>query len=147
VRDESDHKLMSATVHFKCNSCGAEISQAQAAEFCGIWQGQTTVASGGEHAWHACSFDCAAKHLRQVANGVEARGRELAEKRAKHAADQARQASVQADALTHAAAETAARAAHARAVKESTEAQAAVAQLAADVARVTASGTRVPPKV
>lgn len=81
---------MSTTNTFRCDGCGHEISQAQAAQFTGIHQAQTTVASGGVHAWHSCSPECAARHLRAVAAGVEARGAQLRAEAEKHAADLAR---------------------------------------------------------
>lgn len=77
---------MSSTVQYICNGCGKAITPTQAAEFAGIWSGQSTVASGGAHDWHACNGTCAAKHLREVASAIEARGQKLDAERAAHTA-------------------------------------------------------------
>ncbi len=87
---------MSAKTGYECDGCGKTVDAATASQFAGIHSGQTTVASGGVHAWHSCSAACAAKHLRSLADAVEARGEVLRKEEAAHAKDQATRATEQA---------------------------------------------------
>jgi hypothetical protein len=93
---------MSARNTYLCDGCGAAITEAQAAQFAGLHIGQTTVASGGLHAWHSCSAGCAAQHLRSVADGIDRRGAELNAQQRRHTEDRAgRDASPGAQAPPH----------------------------------------------
>lgn len=72
---------MSTRLSYRCDGCGEPVDEASAIQFAGIHAGQTTVASGGVHAWHSCSAKCAARHLRELADKVESRGEELQRER------------------------------------------------------------------
>jgi hypothetical protein len=85
---------------YVCNGCGKDVADPGAAtEYSGIHCNQTMMAAG-EANWHACSAECAAKHLRDVADAVIERSKDLAHGRAQAqtAADQfaAEQAAVRA---------------------------------------------------
>ncbi len=86
---------MSASTTFHCDGCGKDVDTGTANEFSGIWQGQSTVASGS-HQWHSCSGKCAAAYVRTIADAIEARGEELAREREKAAQGAAHRQAVQA---------------------------------------------------
>jgi len=73
--------MTAKTVHH-CNDCGAELTPAQAGLYFGNHLGAAYVASGGSFDWHSCDAACAAKHLRDLADKIEAHD-------AKHRAAQA----------------------------------------------------------
>lgn len=87
---------MSTRHHYHCDGCGDPVDEATAVQFMGVHAGQTTVASGGVHAWHSCSWKCAAKHLRDLADAVEARGAQLDAEREAYEKDLAEREAVQA---------------------------------------------------
>jgi hypothetical protein len=76
---------MTAKVTHHCNACGAVLSAEQAALYAGLHAGATGVAAGGID-WHSCGAACAARHLRDVADKVEAFDAAL-EARKKEASD------------------------------------------------------------
>lgn len=87
---------MSTKIAYTCDGCGAAITDAQAAQFAGMHFGQTGVAASSVTAWHSCGWQCATRHLRDVAEKVEARGKALDAQRAAYEADQKARAAEQA---------------------------------------------------
>lgn len=87
---------MSTRLSYRCDGCGEPVDEATAIQFAGIHAGQTTVASGGVHAWHSCGAKCAAQHLRDLADKVEARGEELRREREAYEKDLAKRKAEQA---------------------------------------------------
>ena len=79
---------MTTKTTYRCNDCGSEISEAQAGLYSGVHTGATAQVAG-EAFWHSCGDACAARHLRDLADKVEAHG---AEWRAKQAALEANRA-------------------------------------------------------
>ena len=63
---------MSARTTHHCNECGAALTPEQASLYAGIHIGAAHQASEGTHDWHSCSAACAAKHLRDLADKIEA---------------------------------------------------------------------------
>lgn len=66
---------MTIKTRYHCNECASEISEAQAGLYSGVHTGATAQIAG-EAFWHSCGAACAAAHLRDLADKVEAHAAE-----------------------------------------------------------------------